>query len=102
MTHPKPSNLPLILMTMWYVLLSLCALILAFFGLIWGSEVYRGGGIPIGELAITYGPLLVTVTLLIATIMLWNKGRRTVTYGLFAGSLLIVPVALYFTGFLFI
>jgi hypothetical protein len=102
MTHPKPSDWQLVLILMWYVLLCSCALLLAFFGLIWGSEVYRGGYIPVGELAMTYGPLLATTTMLIASIKLWDKGKRKATYIMFAGSLLIVAAVLSYTGIPFL
>ena len=98
MTEPKPSIFPLAIMSMWYLLLALGALLWFLFGILWSSEAYRGDGMPLIEWATILGPLLLTSALLIVTISLWKKGKRQITYAMFGVSLLVIPVFLSVTG----
>lgn len=98
MTGKPPSAAPLVLMTMWYVLLGAGSLLWFFIGLMFGSEVFRDRGIPLMEWAMIVGPLLTTAALLISTIVLWKQGRRGITYALFAASLVLGAAGLSYVG----
>ena len=74
-------------MIMAYVLFVLATLRWFQKALMLGLETYRERGISLVEFAVLAGPLLVTVAMLSATIMSWNKGRRKVSYALFMTTL---------------
>ncbi len=93
MTAPKTSNRPLIAMIAVYMLFVLATLRWFQKALMFGSATYRERGISVVEIAVVAGPLLVTVAMLAATIMWWKKGKRKVSYALFA---------ITFAAFLFI
>ncbi|MEL6528588.1 MAG: hypothetical protein AAFQ27_01415 [Pseudomonadota bacterium] len=95
MTAKKPSDLPLVLMIVWYALLAAGAGILLLIGLAFGTEAYRNNPIPMKELVIIAGPLVFVIALLVGTILLWNSGKPKLAYGLCALSvvcLVAVPV----------
>lgn len=94
MTRGKPSVLPLIAMTMVYLLCALAAYGYLHMSLMFGSEIHREQGIPLAEWAVITAPLLVTITMLSATIVFWNKGLRRVSYGLFT-AMMIAVLALF-------
>jgi uncharacterized protein with PQ loop repeat len=100
MTQGRPSQAPLVLMCMWYLLLAAGSFVWFFVGILFGSEAYRDRGIPLIEWGMIAGPLLMSVALLIATIVLWNRGRRRETYWLCAGSSLLAMGLVGYSGLL--
>ena len=76
MTGEKQSNLPLVLMIIWYALTLIGTGLLLLFGLAFGSEAYRNNPMPLLEWIIIAGPFLLNVALLVLTIWLWTIGKR--------------------------
>lgn len=67
-------------------------------GLAFGSEAYRGKGIPLHELAVIGGPFIVAAALLVSTVLLWNTGKYRATYALFAMSLILLFAVTFLFG----
>ena len=98
MTDTKLSVLLLVLILGWYILLALGGAAWMLFGLAWGSEVYRGRGMPLIEWVILFAPLLVSIALLIASIISWRRGKRLVVSALFIVSLVIAAIMASLSG----
>ena len=92
MSDKKQPIWPLIVMLLFYGLLTIGAGGIFLLGLAFGSEAYRSAGIPLTELLLVAGPLLITILLILATVLLWNAKKYTATYILFGVSLLIILV----------
>ncbi|MEM8725249.1 MAG: hypothetical protein AAGE86_06990 [Pseudomonadota bacterium] len=82
MTEQKPSNLPLILMIVWYVFALLGTGLLLLVGVMFGSEVYRNEPMPLVEWVTIAGPFVLNVVFLIATILLWINGKRQAAFAI--------------------
>lgn len=94
MTESKPSNLPFLLMLLWYALLIIGAGMLLLIGMAFGSEAYRDRGIPLFEWLIIGSPFLVAVALLAITIWLWKTARYNAAY-LLCGLSVVLPVVAF-------
>lgn len=92
MSDKKQAIWPLIVMLLFYGLLMIASGVIFMVGLAFGSEAYRSAGIPLQELLLVAGPLLITILLILATVLLWNAKKYTATYILFGVSLLLILV----------
>ena len=96
MSDKKQAIWPLIVMLLFYGLLMIASGVIFMVGLAFGSEAYRSAGIPLQELLLVAGPLLITILLILATVLLWNAKKYTATYILFGVSLLLILVMIPF------
>jgi hypothetical protein len=94
MSEGKPSNLPLIAMTMVNMLWAAAASVYLYKGVIFGWEIDRHHGIPLNQLGAIAAPLVITIAMLSATILFWFNGQRRVSYALTA-AMLIAAVAVF-------
>lgn len=81
---------PLVAMLIWYGLLLTGSAGLSLIGLMFGSEAYRSKAIPLAELAMIAGPLIISAALTGATVYLWNIGRTQAAYVLCGASVIAV------------
>lgn len=84
----------------WYALLFVGAGLIALMGMAFGSEVYRNDPIPMTEMAIIYGPVVVVALLATGTIALWTKDQINAAIGLWIASIAILVVAVLGGGLL--
>ena len=98
MMERKQSDIPLVLMILWYALLLAGTGMLMFFGMAFGSEAYRDRGIPLIEWVIIAGPFLVCLAMLAATVWLWNAGKYKATYALCGASAISVSAVYVLAG----
>ncbi len=90
----------LAVMMVWYGLLFVGAGLIALLGMAFGSEAYRNAPIPIAEMAIIYGPVLLVAALTIGTLVLWTNGKVNAAITVWVGSILLIPIALLGGGML--
>jgi len=96
MTETRQPVWPLVLMFLWYALLLVG---IGFAGLIvlsFGSEAYRTAGIPAHELLPVAIPFVLVIIAALATILLWNSGKRNFAYALCAATFL--PIVFFIFG----
>ncbi len=98
MTETKPSNLPLAMMLIWYVLMIMGCGMLLLIGMAFGSEAYRDRAIPLLEWLVIAGPFVVAIALLVATLWLWNRARYSAAYAVCAVSIALPIIALIWFG----
>ena len=98
MSEEKKPVWPLLVMLIWYAVLLAGSAMLLVIGLSFGSEAYRGAGIPFGELLPMIMPIALVVIFILSTVLLWNAGKYKIAYGLCGISLLPLLIALFGFG----
>lgn len=98
MSEAKKPVWPLILMLLWYALFLAGSGFALILGLSFGSEAYRGAGMPAAEVLPFAIPFVLVIIATLSTVLLWHSDKRNLAYALCATSLF--PFILGFAMFL--
>ncbi|MDY7097808.1 MAG: hypothetical protein SXU28_06695 [Pseudomonadota bacterium] len=102
MSRPPASNLALIVMIIWYAGMALLTGGLFLLGLMFGSEVYREGSMPLAEWARIAGPFLATAAFFTLSMWFWSNGKHRASIRVCAASVIVATLYMFLNGALYV